>query len=49
MDLLATGIDQGQQRGTIDRVVLDVDSLGSQTHGLSGVRAAGRIGVPRLL
>jgi len=29
MDVSATGIDQAQQRGTIDRVILDVDSSGS--------------------
>ena len=49
MDLLATGIDQAQQRVTIDRVILDVDSSGSQTHVQPSARAAGRIGVQRLL
>jgi len=49
MDVSATGIDQGQQRVTIDRVILDVDSSGSQTHVQPSARAAGRIGVQRLL
>jgi len=49
MDVSATGIDQGQQRVTIDRVILDVDSSGSQAYGQPGARAAGRIGVQRFL